>query len=200
VSDHYYTENPNVESSPSKWKTTIRGKEMSFTSDAGVFSKGGLDFGTKLLLESLVIPAVQGEILDVGCGYGPIGITIAKEHEDRTVTMVDVNERALHWSKENAKANHVSNVIVRKSDLLSQVADKHYACIITNPPIRAGKQVVHQLFDDAFEQLLPSGELWIVIRKKQGAPSAMEKLRANFEEVEVMTKKKGFFIIRAKKS
>ncbi|OZM55894.1 16S rRNA methyltransferase [Lottiidibacillus patelloidae] len=200
MSDHYYSENPNIESAPRTHKVELRGKKLVFTADAGVFSKAGIDFGTKTLLEHYELPEISGEILDVGCGYGPIGITIAKEATDRQVVLVDVNERAIHLAKENAIRNQVSNVTVLKSNLLENVQNRHFASILTNPPIRAGKQVVHDLFEQAAAKLLPDGELWVVIQKKQGAPSAMEKLASLLNDVEVVVKKKGYFIIRAKNS
>jgi 16S rRNA (guanine1207-N2)-methyltransferase len=199
VSDHYYSEKPDVASSPVTWTADLKGNTMKFTSDAGVFSKGGIDFGTKLLLEYIKLPNISGDIIDVGCGYGPIGLTIAKENHDRNIVMVDMNERAIQLSKENARKNHIENIAVLKSNLLQEVKGSKFSCVVSNPPIRAGKKVVHQLFEQASEQMLPGGELWIVIQKKQGAPSAIERLNELFDETEVVVKKKGYYIIKSKK-
>lgn len=172
---------------------------MSFTSDAGVFSKKEVDFGTRLLLETFRFSENYGPVLDVGCGYGPIGLSLAKENPDIKIVMVDVNERALELTAINAKLNKINNIVVQKSNLLNSLNGQMFSSILSNPPIRAGKKIVHQLFEEAKEHLYDSGELWIVIQKKQGAPSAIEKLESLFKEVTVEKKSKGYFIICAKK-
>jgi 16S rRNA (guanine1207-N2)-methyltransferase len=199
VSNHYYTEKPNVESSRKKWDTELRGIKMLFTSDAGVFSKKEVDFGTSLLLETYKFAEVNGDILDVGCGYGPIGLTLAKERPESSFFLVDVNERALELAELNAKLNNIGNVKISKSNLLSALDDRKFSSILSNPPIRAGKKVVHQLFEEAYNHLEEDGQLWIVIQKKQGAPSAIEKLESLFTQVVVEKKSKGYYIISAKK-
>ena len=139
-------------------------------------------------------------MLDVGCGYGPIGLSLAKAYPERTVYMMDINERAVALSCKNAEANGVQNVRIFESDGLSAVTeDVQAAAILTNPPIRAGKETVFRFYDGAYERLVESGELWIVIQKKQGAPSTVSYLEEKFTEVDVVEKKKGYWIIRAKK-
>ncbi|MFC0469756.1 class I SAM-dependent methyltransferase [Halalkalibacter kiskunsagensis] len=199
MSEHYYSANPGVESDERDWTFTLREMSFRFYSDRGVFSKKEVDFGSKLLVESFVIPATEGDFLDVGCGYGPIGLTLAKLDHNRQVHMVDVNERALQLACRNAERNSISNVMIYKSDCLESVTKKDFSVIVTNPPIRAGKKVVHAIFEQSFHHLKKEGELWIVIQKKQGAPSAIEKLQSLFQEVEVVVKKKGYYIIKAKK-
>ncbi len=114
--------------------------------------------------------------------------------------MIDVNERAVELSNENAEKNGIKNVRIYQSDLFSNIDSvQTFASIITNPPIRAGKKVVHAIFEKSAEHLRASGELWIVIQKKQGGPSAIEKLKELFDEVSVVQKKKGYYIIKAKK-
>lgn len=196
--DHYYSRKPQTESAPKYWDYTLRDFRFRFKSDSGVFSKNEVDFGSRLLVGAFNLPEIEGPILDVGCGYGPIGLTLAKLYPDRSVHMVDVNERALELSQENARANGVENVVVYESDRLVEVKEDSFSAILTNPPIRAGKKTVHDIFEQSREKLAPAGELWIVIQKKQGAPSALEKLKELFGEVEVVEKEKGYFIIRAK--
>ena len=199
MSEHYYSRQPGVKSEPTTWQETLRQKTFSFTSDRGVFSRKGIDFGSRLLIESFLEPSVSGPFADVGCGYGPIGLTIASEWSDRNVYMLDVNERAVALSKKNAARNHISNVTVLQSDLLEAVSNTRFAAILSNPPIRAGKTLVHQLLEDAYVQLVQHGELWIVIQKKQGAPSAKKKLESLFGNVVTVAKKKGYYIFKARK-
>ncbi|KGA98325.1 methyltransferase [Alkalihalobacillus alcalophilus ATCC 27647 = CGMCC 1.3604] len=199
MSEHYYSNKPTTESDEKKWSTTLCGFPFSFTTDRGVFSKGEVDFGSRFLLEELTTPIIEGDILDVGCGYGPIGLTIAKKHPTRTVCMVDVNERALELARRNALNNHVENVSIFVSDSLAAVEPTDFAMIVTNPPIRAGKKVVHDILARAYEHLATNGELWVVIQKKQGAPSAVEKLERVFGNCSIVKKKKGYYLLVAKK-
>lgn len=199
MTEHYYSSSPSVESKPFTFEYTLKGHPFVFTSDLGVFSKKEIDFGSSLLIETFTLPNVSGDLLDVGCGYGPIGLTLGKEYPERNITMVDINERALDLAQKNSVLNKVPNVSIYKSDLFNEVRQKTFAAILTNPPIRTGKKNVHELFERSYDYLVPNGELWIVIQKKQGAPSAIEKLQTIFSEVEVIVKKKGYYIIKSKK-
>ena len=145
------------------------------------------------------MPEVEGDVLDVGCGYGPIGLSIAKANPERFVHMMDVNTRALQLAEKNASKNGVQNVRIFESDGLSAVGEVKAAAILTNPPIRAGKDTVFKFYDGAYEKLVVGGELWVVIQKKQGAPSSVSHLEEMFEEVDIVEKKKGYWIIRARK-
>lgn len=197
--DHYYSEKPTSKSAPTTYEEDLRGNLIKFTSDFGVFSKAKIDFGTKLLIESFNFPSEKGPVLDVGCGYGPIGLALAKSEPSRDVVLVDINERALALAEKNRQMNQITNATVQKSNLFQSVPKTDYAAIVTNPPIRAGKKVVYTLFREAYEWLKLNGELWIVIQKKQGAPSAKNELMSLFQEVEVVNKRKGYFIFRAVK-
>lgn len=200
MSEHYYTRDPKVKSDRNLITSTLRGKSLHFVTDAGVFSKGGIDFGSQLLVESFDMPHVDGDILDVGCGYGPIGLSIAANFSERQIQMVDVNERAIALSKENARANHLSNVNIYSSNGLLDVSDADFAAILTNPPIRAGKKTVFSFYEKSFLKLAVGGELWVVIQKKQGAPSSMKKLEALFGNIEVITRQRGYYILKAIKN
>ncbi|MBY6038471.1 class I SAM-dependent methyltransferase [Fictibacillus nanhaiensis] len=199
MKNHYYSETPGTESKRETWEFVLKDTKFRFTTDSGVFSKKEVDFGSRVLIDSFVAPEVSGDYIDVGCGYGPIGLSLAKAEPDRIVHMVDINERAIELSKLNAEQNKIDNVKVKKSYLFSEIEDDDFAAIITNPPIRAGKAVVHQIFEDAHGKLREGGELWVVIQKKQGAPSAMEKIEELFGQVETVAKKKGYYILRARK-
>ena len=199
MSEHYYSPKQKVNSDPLFWNFELKGHNFRFKTDNGVFSKKEVDFGSRLLIENFTPTSEQGEILDVGCGYGPIGLAIAKRLPNALVHMVDVNERALALAEENAKINQIHNVQIYQSDRLSKVKEMVFSDILTNPPIRAGKNVVHDIFEQSFLHLTPGGSLWVVIQKKQGAPSAIEKLAQFFSIVEIIEKNKGYFIIQAKK-
>jgi 16S rRNA (guanine1207-N2)-methyltransferase len=199
LSEHYYSRTQKVESEPKYWDFTLRNQLFRFKTDNGVFSKKEVDFGSRLLIEAFELPNVEGPVLDVGCGYGPIGLSIAKNYPERTVHMIDVNERAIELAKENAEQNSVKNIDVYESDTLKNVKELNFSAILTNPPIRAGKKTVHDIFEQSHAHLVSRGELWIVIQKKQGAPSAIEKLKQLFSTVETVDKSKGYFIIKAVK-
>jgi len=182
-----------------QWSFTLRGHMFNFVTDTGVFSKSEVDFGSRVLIDTFEIPAITGDVLDVGCGYGPIGLSIAKTAADRIVHMVDINERAIQLSQKNAEGNGVQNVRIYESDGLTDVTENEFAAILTNPPIRAGKETIFRFYQDAYAKLRVGGELWVVIQKKQGAPSTFDKLEEIFGQVEVVDKVKGYWIIRANK-
>lgn len=200
MSEHYYSVDPKVKSDPKEWTTDLRGKTLRFRTDAGVFSKGEVDFGSKLLAEAFTMPEVEGDVLDVGCGYGPIGLSIAASFPERNIHMVDVNERALTLAAQNAKQNDVGNAMIYSSDALSKVTAGGFAAILTNPPIRAGKETVFKFYEEAYSKLETGGELWVVIQKKQGAPSTINRLIELFGNVETVVKKRGYYILKAEKS
>ncbi|AZN38436.1 class I SAM-dependent methyltransferase [Paenibacillus albus] len=196
MADHYYTRKPSTEHNRHQLETEIRGLKLKFVTDAGVFSKTGIDYGSRVLLEALEL-SEQANVLDVGCGYGPIGITAAKLASSGQVTMIDINERAIGLANENAKLNGVTNAKALQSDIYESVQGRTFDTIITNPPIRAGKEVVHRIFEEGANLLAPGGAMWVVIQKKQGAPSAEAKLEAIFGNVEEVTKDKGYRIFRS---
>lgn len=197
--DHYFSKQPQSKHSPITWNYQLRGKEYRFKANAGVFSKDRVDFGSRLLIEQFEEPSVSGDFLDLGCGYGPIGIALAKDFPDRRVVLADVNERAIELARENVENNRVRNAEVIHSDAFSNLSGCSFAAIVTNPPIRAGKRVVHQMFEEAYVSLVEGGTLWVVIQKKQGAPSAKEKLNSLFGEVDTVTKSKGYYLFQVVK-
>ncbi|RCX14005.1 16S rRNA (guanine1207-N2)-methyltransferase [Fontibacillus phaseoli] len=196
--EHYYTNQPATAHDRKVWDAKLRGQAFCFISDAGVFSKGGVDYGSRVLIDAMEVP-VDARVLDVGCGYGPIGLSAALLASRGHVTMIDVNGRAVELAKENATANRITNVTVLQSDLFAELGEEKFDIVLTNPPIRAGKEIVHTIFEGAFERLRDGGSLWIVIQKKQGAPSAKQKLESLFDSVEEVTKDKGYRIYKATK-
>lgn len=197
---HYYTKNTDLEHHRQQWEFPLRGTTFRFISDAGVFSKNSIDFGSRVLIDAFGFPQIAGDLLDVGCGYGPIGIALANEDPSRTLHMIDVNDRALELTTENAQLNKVTNVAIYESAAYANVVKTDFAAILTNPPIRAGKQVVHEILEHAIDHLQVDGSLWVVIQKKQGAPSAFDKMTAVFGNCEIVVKEKGYWILRSEKS
>ena len=195
MNDHYYTRVPQSESKPVSCDYTYRGVPLSFQTDAGVFSRGEVDTGTRLLLEALP-EELSGEILDLGCGWGVIGISIARKWPGVRVTMADVNTRALDLSRENAKRNRAEVTCV-ESDGMAALAGKTFDAVVTNPPIRAGKQVIYRMFADAAKSLNPGGVLYLVIRRQQGAESCMKYLQTLYTNVEKLDKSGGFWVLKA---
>lgn len=198
--DHYYSSKPSSKSNRETIETEITGKKFTFITDSGVFSKNRVDVGSEVLMTTAGKTSFPvGNLLDVGCGYGPVGIYLAAAFPGREIEMVDVNERAIDLAKENAKLNEVENVKVYASNLFEQVENKAFAGIISNPPIRAGKKVVHQILEEAYDYLMPGGLLQIVIQKKQGAPSARKKMEEVFGNVERVALEKGYWVLEARK-
>ena len=195
MNDHYYTRVPQSESRPVSCVYSYRGVDLFFQTDAGVFSKGEVDTGTRLLLEALP-EEMNGDILDLGCGWDVIGISIAKKWPETRVTMADVNTRALDLSRENAKRNRAEVTCV-ESDGMAALAGQTFDAVVTNPPIRAGKQVIYKMFADAAKSLKTGGALYLVIRKQQGAESCMKYLQTIYGSVEKLDKSGGFWVLKA---
>lgn len=194
--EHYFTNNENLKSEIRKINYNYESFSFTFLSDLGVFSKDKIDYGSKVLVENyLKYNHDNKKILDVGCGYGFIGIVLSKV-TNSYVEMVDVNKRALHLTERNINENKV-NAKTYMSDAYQSVKDK-YDVIITNPPIRAGKEKVLEILNGSVEHLNSGGELWFVIRKDQGAKSIVKVLNKELI-VENTEKSKGFYIFRAKK-
>lgn len=191
---HYFTNNENLKSEIKKVDTVIHSINYYFYTDNGVFSKGELDFGTELLLKTFEYNYPQEKtLLDIGCGCGPIGIYTSKL--GFTVDMSDVNKRAIHLSKMSLKEQGLmANVF--ESDAYQNINNK-YDYIVSNPPIRVGKEKLYEIIMGAKDYLKKTGELWIVVRKQQGAESLTRDMKKVYKSVEVITKKKGFYIIKA---
>lgn len=187
---HYFENNPTSSHEEKMIKVFIKNNHFSFITDNDVFSKKGLDFGTRTLLESIDIDKINGKVLDFGCGYGPIGIFLAYYGKD--VDMLDINNRAIELAKRNAKINNVKANIFA-SDLYDKVEDK-YDYIISNPPIRVGKEILYKILFGAKEYLNQSGHLIFVVHKDQVAKTLAKNLEEKYK-VTIINKNKGFFVI-----
>ena len=195
---HYFTNDENAKSNEKEFQTEVLGKKFKFMTDIGVFSKDELDDASRLLIETFDSLALPGDVLDVGCGYGAIGISLATNRPNDQIHLVDVNLRAIDLAKRNAELNGVSNIQVYESDCYEMV-ERNFQHILSNPPIRAGKKVVHQILEEAFCYLERDGTLTIVIGKQHGAASAQKKMLEVFGNVERIERKKGFWILHSVK-
>ena len=199
MNNFYYTENPDVQHDEKHWEYTLLNYTLSFVSDNGVFSKSTIDYGSRVLINAVDLKNIPaGNILDLGCGYGPIGLFLAKNNPDRNFTMVDVNNLALSLAKRNAEQNQIENVSIFASNVYENVEGK-FAAIITNPPVRAGKEVVDEMITGSYDHLEKDGTLTVVLQKKQGAPSAKKLMKKIFGNVEIVTRDKGYYILLSRK-
>lgn len=196
--DHYYSNEPSVESKSRRFEYDLESDLLEFKTDNGVFSKNFIDYGSRALLETLNFP-LDGKILDLGCGYGPIGIILAKRNPQSNILMADVNLRALDLCKENIKINNIKNALAVSSNAYENILEC-FDYIVTNPPIRAGKKVVFEFLEGAYKHLVDNGEIYVVIQKKQGAPSAKSKLEEVFGNCEIVNRDKGYYILKSKKT
>ena len=190
-----YFENANLPSNIEEFDTNFLNVNFKFKTDNGVFSKEKLDFGTRVLLSNLPIKEMAGDILDLGCGYGVVSVILSK-FIDANFDAVDVNKRALHLAEMNAKLNKVSNIHFFESNCYDSIDEnKKYDYIITNPPIRAGKDVVYKMLREAKDHLKDNGSLYFVMRKDHGAKTAIRDI-SDIYKTEVLEKEKGFFVIK----
>ncbi|MCL2096387.1 MAG: methyltransferase [Oscillospiraceae bacterium] len=201
--NHYFKSNENLRSDEREIKYIYKSTQFSFITDSGVFSRDRVDYATNILLENL--PELSGKILDIGCGFGCVGIVLAKIYENNSnikIFMSDVNTRALELTKKNAEINGVSGKIsgVIKSDGFENICG-NFDFIISNPPIRAGKNVIYKIYEEAYANLNKGGGFFIVIQKKHGALSHRKKLGEIFGEENIKTiySKKNFFVFELKK-
>ncbi len=196
---HYYEENQDgLHSNPTSFEFHFKNESFKFHTDDGVFSKKYIDYGSFVMLSTFLPNTINAPILDMGAGYGAIGIVLSRLY-DKPVLMAEINERAVGLIQKNIQENKVTAEALH-SNLYSAIAEKDvFSSIVTNPPIRAGKQVVFAIYEGAYQHLLAGGELWIVIQKKQGAPSSKEYIEKLFGNCEIVKRDKGYYILRAVK-
>ncbi|HHY82136.1 MAG TPA: class I SAM-dependent methyltransferase [Clostridiales bacterium] len=194
--EHYYTHDPQSPHDIKSIAFSANDINLVLYTDTGVFSRDKVDYGSEAMIKSL--PRLTGKILDLGCGYGVIGLSIAKMNPDAHVTMVDINQRAVELAVKNIERNKIKNAEAYVSDGFQKV-DGLFNAIVSNPPIRAGKSVIYPLFEESINYLHPGGSLYLVIQKKQGAKSAVDKLISVFGNCEVINKKGGYWILKSSK-
>ena len=188
-----------MESKPRTVNYVFKDVNFSLSSDIGVFSKNELDRGSEILIETLLPLNLGTNLLDLGCGIGPIGLTLAYFTPRLNVTCSDVNTRALSLCERNAQSLKLSQrVTILQSDIYQKIEGK-FDSIVSNPPIRAGKKVTYEIYRGALSHLVDGGSLYIVIRKKQGAESVKDYLEELFGNVAVLAREKGYFVLKATK-
>jgi len=198
MGEQYFAARPKSRRRPAEVRPLIRGHAFRFRTDAGVFSGDEIDRGTELLLEAVEIGPCE-LILDLGCGYGVIGIVAARLSEGGHVILTDVNERAVALARKNVAANGAGNAEVRLGNLYEPVVDLAFDHILCNPPIRAGRGVVDRIVAEAPTHLLEGGRLWLVARTRQGADSLRGRMADAFGTAEIVKRGSGFKVLRATK-
>lgn len=196
----YFDNDPNIKSNQKIISFVIANKQFDFISDNGVFSKGKIDQGSIVLLKTLIKNAtIKGDILDLGAGYGTIGLTLASLYREAKFLLVDINTRACTLARKNMTRMGLDNVKIKESDRFSSINERKFDIVITNPPIRAGKNVIYSMFKEAYEHLAPNGRLYIVIRKDQGANTASKYIESVYGNCTLIDRDKGYHIYEAKK-
>lgn len=196
--NHYFQEHPKSKLKLGMIHTNIRGIPFQFLTASGVFSKRRLDLGTRVLIESMILPE-KGYVLDIGCGYGAVGIAAAIFNPKLKVFMVDVNERALWLAKQNIKLNHAENVEVRRSHLYESVKNLTFDCILSNPPVSAGMETVRAIISEAPQHMKEKALFQIVVKSKIGGKKFQNFLHETFGNVNVLARKSGYRVFISEK-
>jgi len=197
MSEHYFTEHPKSKLNFGVVRAYFRSRLFEFVTASGVFSKTRIDPGTRLLIEEMLLTE-KGRILDLGCGYGPVGIAAATFNPNLQVVMADVNERAVWLARKNAKRNFLENVEVRQGFLYEPVRDMKFETILSNPPIAAGMKTVLPLITQAPQRLKEEGLLQIVVRSKVSGKRLTKLMDETFGNVNVLARKSGYRILASK--
>lgn len=196
--EHYFTAAPRSQEKLGLIKATLRGKSLAFLTSSSVFSKKRIDAGTHLLIEEMVLPEA-GTVLDVGCGYGAVGIAAATFNPKLRVVMTDVNQRAVQLARRNLEINKVLNAEVRHGYLYEPVKDLVFDCIVTNPPVSAGIETIKAMITQAPQVMASNAAFQMVIRSKIGAKTLPAIFNKTFGECKVLARKSGYRVLIAKK-
>lgn len=194
---HYFENDNNLKEDKKIINVDMFGKGFRFSTNSGVFSKDKVDYGTKLLLNNIVIHKKSGKLLDLGCGYGVLGVILGENYKNLDIDMVDVNERAVALANYNLQLNGVNGVNCYVSNIYEGVNSK-YDYIVTNPPIRAGKDVLLKFLVGSYDYLVSDGQLWFVMRKDHGVKTMILRLQELFD-VQIVCRDKGFYIVKCVK-
>lgn len=197
--DYYFSESPKSRARFGLIQTYLRGRPFEFLTSSGIFSRDRIDLGTRLLIECMILPE-KGCVLDIGCGYGPVGIAAATFKPDLQVVMADVNRRAVWLARQNTIKYSLSNVEVRQGNLYNAIKDLVFDCILCNPPVSAGMETIRTIVCEAPKHMTKRSTLQMVVRSKV----AGKRLRAFFEEafgsVEVLARESGYRVLISRRS
>ena len=197
--EHYFIDKPHSSEDYFSFNAKVLDEELVFNSCQDIFSKNCVDYGSKVLIETVYKKEnLFGNVLDIGCGYGAIGIVLAKKFPSATFLLSDINATAVKLSKENIVLNRVKNAKAILSTGYEKI-DQKFNFVITNPPIKAGKENLFSILLGAREVLLENGKLILVIKKKHGEESVKKMLEQNFKSVEVLKRDSGYYILKAEK-
>ena len=196
--NHYFSKKPLGKIREERWQDKLLGNELVLNSASGMFSVSEVDFGTRLLIESAVLPE-RASVLDLGCGYGVVGVAVKKARPDCTVTMVDVNERALKYARKNCRENKVECEVVA-SDLFESINDRKFDAILTNPPFSAGKKLCIEFIRQSLGHLNPGGTLQLVAPHNKGGSSLKKAMEEAFGNVSELMKKSGYRVYCSQRS
>jgi len=196
--DHYFTAHPKSRAEFGIIHTHLRGRPFKFLTASGVFSKKRVDLGTRVLIASMLLPE-EGMVLDIGCGYGAVGITAAAFNPDLRVIMVDVNKRAVWLARQNIEINNVSNAEVRRGRLYEPIKDLTFNCILSNPPISAGMETVKAIIAEAPRHMTNKAFFQMVVRSKIGGKRLSMLLESTFGNFNVLTRKSGYRVLISEK-
>jgi 16S rRNA (guanine1207-N2)-methyltransferase len=196
--DHYFSQRPTSKPRYGLIRTQLRGRFFEFLTASGVFSKKRVDLGTSLLIESMVLPE-SGSVLDLGCGYGAVGVVAAVLNPRLRVFMVDVNERAVRLARKNAEGNGAANTEFECGFLYEPVDDMRFDVILSNPPVSAGMKVVLSVIEQAPSHLADNGVFEMVVRSKIGGTRLMRVIEEAFGNVEVLARQSGYRVLLSKK-
>jgi 16S rRNA (guanine1207-N2)-methyltransferase len=195
--DHYFSSEPTCNDRFGIVKTTLRGRNFEFLTSSSVFSKRKIDLGTRVLIEAMILPQT-GNVLDIGCGYGAVGISAATSNPKLHVVMTDVNMRAVRLAKQNIATNRAGNAEVRYGYLYEPVEAVRFGCVLSNPPVSAGMNMVKAIIEGAPKFLAAGGSFQMVIRSKIGAKTLPEAFRASFGNCQVLSRESGYRVLLGK--
>ena len=198
--NHYYSEKPSSKSDIKEIEFQFLNKNFTFYTDSGVFSKNKIDFGSELMLKTFLKhnEIKKGKFLDIGCGYGPVGIIAKSFIPELDIYLSDVNERALELTEKNIKLNKITEYNIIKSYVFDNIHE-NFDCILSNPPIRAGKDVIFNIYEESWNHLNTDGVFYCVIQTKHGAKSTLKKLEEIFGNCETLTIDAGYRILFSRK-
>ena len=196
---HYFDAAPSASSRPKEIACRFDGIDFIFDTDSGVFSRNRPDFGSELLLETFIARRKAGlaqglHVLDLGCGYGLVGTVVKRVFPEVAMTMADINARAVSLAASNAAKNLIRYADIRISDAFAEIPGT-FDIVLTNTPVRAGKKTVFRFYEESYEHLNDGGSLFVVIQKKQGAPSSTEWLEHRFGNCTVVAKSAGYRVL-----